>query len=362
MSTSEFVCPICTQTFLTEDVLVRHASSCDGKITPVAPSNPISLVQADEKSISKARTNQLKDGFINDIQKKALKFVQIKSMVLSNEYKLELLPERLKKLGYNGDADMITTLNYIRNLAPLIIHINLNDTMRFIVKDTHYRNQFETRTSKGTLSSSSRTSWEDRMFNKFYHDASGPERVKYGVLNVTNDPNGVKACYGYGNSYLLVKNDTMRLRTTFASCDTSSQTVKLASCEHYAHVLMEYTDEELRAVVDVALGKKLFAKSDVIGHYKEVQYHGEVIFARDIEALVVNAAHAKDKAMCEMISQFASQNNIQVIFMEGARPVIDVGTVTKKSEPIAIAEPTVVVKKRKAATGSKKAKKSKEKK
>ena len=32
-----------------------------------------------------------------------------------------------------------------------------------------------------------------------------------------NDPNGVACCSGYGDSYLWLKNETVRLRTTFAS-------------------------------------------------------------------------------------------------------------------------------------------------
>jgi hypothetical protein len=46
------------------------------------------------------------------------------------------------------------------------------------VADTHYRNQFETKTSCGTLSSSARSQWEDGLFNKIYAKATGYERVK----------------------------------------------------------------------------------------------------------------------------------------------------------------------------------------
>lgn len=47
---------------------------------------------------------------------------------------------------------------------------------------------------------------------------------------------------------ILVKLKKVRLRTTFASMDTSSGAVKLSSCEHYGNVLHEYSDPELRAV------------------------------------------------------------------------------------------------------------------
>jgi hypothetical protein len=44
---------------------------------------------------------------------------------------------------------------------------------------------------------------------------------QYGVLNICQDPNGVLVCRGYGDSYLLLKSETVRLRTSFASRDTS---------------------------------------------------------------------------------------------------------------------------------------------
>lgn len=44
--------------------------------------------------------------------------------------------------------------------------------MEFFVKDTHYRNQFETGKSSGTLNRSSRTQWENRMFDNKYAKAT----------------------------------------------------------------------------------------------------------------------------------------------------------------------------------------------
>ena len=119
------------------------------------------------------------------------------------------------------------------------------------------RNQFETKTSCGTLSTSARTAWEDGLFGRIYHKSPGFERVKYGVLNIVQDPNGVQACRMYGDSYLWLKNDTIRLRTSFASRDTGGGTASLASCEWYEHVLAEYSDVELEDIISVATGKKL---------------------------------------------------------------------------------------------------------
>lgn len=77
--------------------------------------------------------------------------------------------------------------------------------MEFFIKDTHYRNQFETGKSSGSLSRQSRIEWENRMFDKRYSSATDHERVKYGVINFTNDPKGVNCALGYGQSYFLLK-------------------------------------------------------------------------------------------------------------------------------------------------------------
>ena len=35
---------------------------------------------------------------------------------------------------------------------------------------------------------------------------------RYGVLNLTNDPHGVGACFGYGDSHFILKNVSVRAR------------------------------------------------------------------------------------------------------------------------------------------------------
>ena len=51
-------------------------------------------------------------------------------------------------------------LLWVRHEAPIIIHISLDRVLHFLVKDTHYRNQFETGTSSGCTDLRIRGSWE----------------------------------------------------------------------------------------------------------------------------------------------------------------------------------------------------------
>ena len=72
--------------------------------------------------------------------------------------------------------------------------------------------------------------------------------------------------FRYGKSFLQLRTRGagLRLRTTFADKDSSSRTCKVASCEHHAHVLSSYSDEELRAVLEVALGVRCWVDSQVL--------------------------------------------------------------------------------------------------
>jgi hypothetical protein len=110
----------------------------------------------------------------------------------------------MKNLGYKLE-DYVHLYNYIVNYAPIIIHIHADNHFAFYLKDTHYRNQFETSKSSGCTNLNVRRGWEDSMFDNMYQKAEPYERVKYGTMNISNDPHGVSVLTGYGKSYFLLK-------------------------------------------------------------------------------------------------------------------------------------------------------------
>lgn len=65
--------------------------------------------------------------------------------------------------------------------------------MPYFLKDTHYRNQFEVKRTRGCQNLNSRELWENNLFDFNYDKALAKDRVKYGVLNYLNNPNGVPA-------------------------------------------------------------------------------------------------------------------------------------------------------------------------
>lgn len=162
---------------------------------------------------------------LTSVQRAAVDYVVAQAQPKSNAARGKLM-SRLDAMGYT-DRDLRRVMRYLRDEAPLIMHVNISKTLGFLVNDTHYRNQFETATSGGCLSTSARTNWEDRLYNNLYHSSSGYERVKYGVLNLTSDPHGVQCCSQYGESYMVLKN--CRLRSSFADMDSSSPSTTLAS-------------------------------------------------------------------------------------------------------------------------------------
>ncbi len=260
---------------------------------------------------------------LNEVQKKAMKVVVQKSKPAS-EAAFPRLVERLKHTNFT-EEDLRKVLRYIRDKAPIIIHVDLSAVLQFFVKDTHYRNQFETNSSRGTLNHEVRRGWERRLFDGAYDDKSvtGFDRAKYGVLNIVNDPNGISSCVYYGDSFFILKK--VRLRTSFANKDSSSDDALLACCEYYCHVLESFDDSELKAVMDVGLkfdeDPSFFIASASVGmwNYKEIQIHGPIAFNQHIAGLRVNVRHKIQKDITDNIRKFCNTNNISdVKYIDGS--------------------------------------------
>ncbi|CAE7243538.1 SLC25A24, partial [Symbiodinium pilosum] len=216
---------------------------------------------------------------------------------LAQENHDRALPElqrRVQKLGYT-DTDLWMVLSWIRELAPLIVHLNLDKVGHFFLKDTHYRNQFETNTSGGLLKTSAREKWERGLFGTAYDGAKPVERPKYGVQNIWNDPRGVVGARQYGDSYIVLKD--VRLRCTLSPQDSANLPARrLAVLDYYAHVLLEYSDKELKETIRVAeKGDEKVGDSEKVvekwGMYKEAQLHGEIDLRKHVDRLVANERH-----------------------------------------------------------------------
>jgi Protein of unknown function (DUF3626) len=274
------------------------------------------VLEQDEKvAVSLTRELEMKY-MLTECQAGALKYVQSMAAQLSEAAKPNLAI-RCQKLGYSA-AELEQTLRFIRLTAPIIVHIDLDAVLEPLSNDRYLRNQFETKTSKGILDENhrSRIAWEHNIFKGLYDHAQGYERPKYGSINITNDPGGVFQCRMYGDCYLLLRN--VRFRTTFCSCDSSENLSvnDMATCEHYAHVLNQYEDVELAALMDVANHQTPFLSSEQhVKTYKEAQIAGPIRLDLDVEAIVVNPRHALVPGRIEKLQQFAKRNNCTLLWI-----------------------------------------------
>ena len=55
---------------------------------------------------------------------------------------------------------MCRTFHYVRNEAPVIIHLDLSTVLEHLVRDTHYRNLFEVGGGGGVTHLPTRARWE----------------------------------------------------------------------------------------------------------------------------------------------------------------------------------------------------------
>jgi hypothetical protein len=235
----------------------------------------------------------------------------------------EALPKlraRVLALGLGAEA-VDKTLAYVRDRAPLIIHFKPGRLSLFTM-DTHYRNQFETKTSCGTLSRSARETWENRLFGGSYSCAEDGERVKYGCLNFFGDQRGdMLAAPVYGDCYFLLKEE-VRVRATFANMDSSQVANKgggqgLSTCENFAHVLLDFREDELRLALRVGCGTGVDATLGVqgtarAGSYKEVQVHGPLRFAQDVALLVV--PELQRSAVADAAAAFSEKFRVPILW------------------------------------------------
>lgn len=66
--------------------------------------------------------------------------------------------ETLFQEGYS-EGDLVLMSQFIEHQAPIIIHTKLSKGIEAFVKDTQYRNLFETHLSGGSSSTAGRTLW-----------------------------------------------------------------------------------------------------------------------------------------------------------------------------------------------------------
>lgn len=155
--------------------------------------------------------------------------------------------------------------------------------------------------------------WEDNLFGQAYKHSSPVDRCKYGLLNTTRDPAGVPAAVQYGTSYFLLRG--VRLRTTFAPKDSGAGHIGLlGTLDCYAHVLEMYSDLDLRATLEAAVGGVASAR---VADYKEVQIHGAVRLCDHVERIVAHPSLRDSRDHLSMLKRLAARCRAPVEWIGG---------------------------------------------
>ncbi len=249
---------------------------------------------------------------LSPLQEKAIEYFKKKAKIMNKSIKLQTLA----KFYFNGytEEQMETTLDYIKNKMPIVIHVKM-ETVGHLAKDTHYRNMFERNSSKYAFSANAcpRIEWEKNLFNGIYDQSTAFEKVKYGAINILNNPSGVFLAHGYGDSYLLLKQN-VKERTSFVFGDSSSKQTHMCSFDCCSQILYYVEDAMFHEIVKVA--NKLIPHSDYkYPYYIEMQIHGAINLSKDVECLVINDAHKIDKTIINIADNFRNRHNVSYKFM-----------------------------------------------
>ncbi|WP_392959727.1 DUF3626 domain-containing protein [Streptomyces sp. LN245] len=143
-----------------------------------------------------------------------------------------------------------------------------------LARDGVYRSQFVTGTSNGGLTAhpgGDRWRWESRIFGGAYDTAPAEERPVYGGLDFRRQLVG--AAPRFGSSHFRLTGETLR-RATFCYPDSAAEPSAFGVAAGMSLIALAEADDR-----------------DALDDYIEAQVHGQVVPARDVEALVLDASY-----------------------------------------------------------------------
>jgi hypothetical protein len=143
-----------------------------------------------------------------------------------------------------------------------------------IARDGHWRSQFETGTSNGSLSAfhgGDRWNWESRIFGGAYDDTPSSSRPKYGALSFRSRPTAGSP--RFGSAFLRLAEQTLD-RTTFCFPDSVFEPKHFGVASRMS----------LTSVAQAA-------DCDLLDDYIEAQIHGPLQLAKDVEAIVLDPCY-----------------------------------------------------------------------
>ncbi|KAL3907710.1 MAG: hypothetical protein SGARI_003403, partial [Bacillariaceae sp.] len=307
----------------------RRATAPNTKASPATAKNGVAYVKAPKTKAAPAAAtsanrqrvlpivtsmNFIPLDNLESCQNKALVYVKSKAKDL-HEAALPSLQAKMKALSGYSEADLLGCLKYIKEDAPIIIHLP-KETLAEMVHDTHYRNCFETK-SRDTTYQAIRLIWEKNMFDGAYQDSAPFYCPKYGCLNLSGDIEGCASARGYGPNFLTLKQNVRTRCTLWNEGSKLASDVQVATLEYYAHILAQYSDEELENLLRVCKQARLGGCRSNSETPKEVHIHGPIDLANDIQALSIpGRAEDATPEMMDIVLQFQVKTGCNVFWQQ----------------------------------------------
>jgi hypothetical protein len=236
---------------------------------------------------------------LTETQQKALICTMKKAQIFSDRTSSIIKMKFLEKYKNNElwNENLIPVIiDYILN-ADIIIHFKFKNLYPHFKNDTHYRNLFEVHTSGGSKDYNARSNWENNLFSNIYKDSHPSEKVKYGCINLYQSKRGCLSATAYGESYLILKKD-IKKRCSFVCGDSSTEQPYLANFDKLNHLLVWLNDSTIENIIKIIHGESI---KDDNYPYIEVQIHGDIIWNRDVEKIMINKTNILNEDMKQHI-------------------------------------------------------------
>ena len=206
---------------------------------------------------------------------------------------------RCAALGFSP-VQLHGALKFIELSAPLVVHVTtpaLEALGAGAGQDFTGAQAGGGGAGSGAAAAAQRAAREAALFDGAYSGEEQGDRPAYGALSVTGDSRGVAcAAESFGRHYLMLRPSTTRSRVTLA-CSGAAAGSAVGTLAHCAHMLEQYSEAELAGVLAVGAGEaeaQVFGRDCAAGAvFQEVQVHGALRVAEDVEAVVVMEEEAR---------------------------------------------------------------------
>ena len=131
------------------------------------------------------------------------------------------------------------------------------------------------------------------------------------------DPAGCIQAMGYGESYFLMNDATVRWRTTMTIQDSFAVNGCCGTVKHCNHLLVQLNDAELKEIIEAALYAKKGGQQQT--SYREIQIHGPVQFNRDILSMHVPDMPQQRKHQ-KKYEAFCAKNMMKLVWFPFGQP------------------------------------------